>query len=163
MNGHLRALRRKPLPGAQVKRHALPSPVVDHHFHGDISWSPRVRRDTFFVPVAAVLGADDVRADVRTVNRAQRAEYLHLLVSNVIGGKRRRRLHRTEGEHLKEMVLNDIPQHAGLVVEPAALLDADRLRGVDLTWSMYLRFQIGSKIEFPKRNTRMFWTVSLPR
>src|SRR5262245_6526884 len=73
-----------------------------------------------------------MRADVRAVNRAQSPEYLHLLVPNIIGVKRRWRLHRTEGEHLKKMVLSDIPHHPGRVVEPAAFFDADRLRGVYL-------------------------------
>jgi len=34
---------------------------------------------------------------------------------------------------------------------------------VTWTWSIWLRFQSGSKIALPKRSAMRFWTVSLPR
>ena len=52
---------------------------------------------------------------------------------------------------------------AGLLVERAAPLDADRLGHGDLHVIDVPRFQTGSNIPFANRKARMFWTVSLPR
>ncbi len=61
------------------------------------------------------------------------------------------------------MVLEHVAHHAGLFVVAGAVLDATVSAAVICTWWMYLRFQIGSKMELAKRNTRRFCTVSLPR
>ena len=61
------------------------------------------------------------------------------------------------------MVLHHVAQRAGLLVVAAAALDADRLGHRDLHVVDEVAVPDGSKMPFPKRKTRMFWTVSLPR
>ena len=61
------------------------------------------------------------------------------------------------------MVLDDVADRAGLLVERARPSIPIVSATVIWTWSMNWRFQIGSKMPFAKRNARMFWTVSLPR
>ena len=57
---------------------------------------------------------------------------LGLLGTDGIGIERVWRLHRHHREQLEHMVRHHVPQRAGLVVEFAAALDADRLGGGDL-------------------------------
>ena len=61
-----------------------------------------------------------------------RAQDLDLLVAQRIGLERRRRLHRDQADQLEQVVLEDVARRAGLLVERAAVLDADRLGHRDL-------------------------------
>ena len=60
------------------------------------------------------------------------AQHLDLLVAERVGLERRRRLHRDQAEELEQVVLEDVARGAGLLVERAAILDADRLGHRDL-------------------------------
>ena len=64
--------------------------------------------------------------------RCDRAQDLDLLVAERVRLERRRRLHRDEADQLEEMVLEHVARGAGLLVERAAVLDADRLGHGDL-------------------------------
>ncbi len=88
----------------------------------------RLRRD----PAGAVLAADDVRPHPVRAQLGDRPDHLHLLVAERIRLERRRRLHRDEAHQLEEVVLEEVAARAGLLVERAAVLDADRLRDRDL-------------------------------
>ena len=58
--------------------------------------------------------------------------HLDLLVAQGVGVERRRRLHRDQAEQLEQVVLEEVARRAGLLVERAAALDADRLGHGDL-------------------------------
>ncbi len=60
------------------------------------------------------------------------AQDLDLLVAQRVGLERGRRLHRHQADELQEVVLEDVARGAGLLVERAAVLDADRLGHGDL-------------------------------
>src|SRR5262245_10058147 len=120
------------LARAQVERHALPAPAVDHEAHGGEGRGLRVGGDAVLLAVAAVLAADAVVGDVVEVEVADRAQDLGLLVADVVGGERGRYLHGDEGHDLEQVVLDDVADHARGLVERAAALDADRLGGGDL-------------------------------
>ena len=64
--------------------------------------------------------------------RADRPQHLDLLVAERVGLERGRRLHRDEADELQEMVLENVADRAGLLVEGSAVLDADRLGHRDL-------------------------------
>jgi len=59
-------------------------------------------------------------------------EHLRLAVADVLRSERVGRLHRHEGEHLEQVVLNHVAQRAGLLVVAGPLLDAGRLGDRDL-------------------------------
>ena len=64
--------------------------------------------------------------------RADRPQDLDLLVAQRIGLERGGRLHRHEAHELQQVVLQHVADGAGLLVERAAVLDADRLGHRDL-------------------------------
>ena len=82
-------------------------------------------------PARAVLAADDVAGDVCRC-AGDRPQDLDLLVAQRVGLERRRRLHRDQADQLEQVVLEDVARRAGLLVERAAVLDADRLGHGDL-------------------------------
>ena len=57
---------------------------------------------------------------------------LDLLVPDVLGVHAGRRLHERERQHLHDVVLDDVAQRAGRLVEAAAVLDAEALGHRDL-------------------------------
>jgi hypothetical protein len=61
------------------------------------------------------------------------------------------------------VVLDDVADDAGLLVERRAVLDADRLADRDLDVVDVRVVPDGPKIAFANRNAKMFCTVSLPR
>ena len=66
------------------------------------------------------------------LERPHVAQHLGLLVANRLGVRRRRRLHRQVADDLQQVVLDDVANDAGLVVELAAALDAEALGHRDL-------------------------------
>ena len=62
----------------------------------------------------------------------QRAQYLHLLVADRVGGEVDRRFHRRDRDELEQMVLKDVAHRSRLLVERGASFDAERLRDRDL-------------------------------
>ena len=83
-------------------------------------------------PAAAVLAADHVGGDLLAGLRRDRAQDLDLLVAQRVGVEARRRLHRDEADELHQVVLEEVPDRPGLLVERAAGLDPDRLGHGDL-------------------------------
>ena len=59
-------------------------------------------------------------------------QQLGLLVAHRVGVERRGRLHRHQRKHLEQVVLDDVADDSGLLVEPGPVLDADRLGDGDL-------------------------------
>ncbi len=64
--------------------------------------------------------------------RGDRLQHLDLFVADRLAVGARRRLHRQVGQHLEQMVLDDVAHRPGLVVERAAALDAEILGHRDL-------------------------------
>jgi len=95
---------------------------------GGVRLDGRVARDTLLLPVTPVLPAHEIVGAERT----DRAEYLHLLVANRLVIRRDRRLHREQAHHLQHVILDDVADRAGLFVELASALDAERLGHRDL-------------------------------
>ena len=89
----------------------------------------RILRHAGLVAVAAELAADHVLLGLIGPNRAQ---HLGLLVADGLGVRRRRRLHRQVADDLQQVVLDDVADDAGLVVELAAALHAEALGHGDL-------------------------------
>ena len=85
-------------------------------------------RDAVFIAVAGVLAADDVVA----VDRQHRAEDLVLLLADRPGLQRRRRFHHHERHHLQQVGDDHVLEGAGALVEVGPLVEAQRLRDVDL-------------------------------
>src|SRR5439155_2816630 len=83
-------------------------------------------------PTGDVLATHRVVGNVRHRHRLHRPQDFELLVPEIGGHEFNGRLHGEHRHQLQGVVLHDVPQGAGLVVELAASLDADRLRHRDL-------------------------------
>jgi hypothetical protein len=116
------------LPRSDVEGHALPTPRVDPQPKGDKSLDARVRGHASFRSVAANLTTHDVvHGQVRN-----RFEDFHLLVANRLAVGPHRRFHCQIAQNLEQVILNHIPQSAGLLVKRAAPLHAKIFRHRDL-------------------------------
>src|SRR4029453_5739303 len=79
-------------------------------------------------PAGPVLATDHVAVDHLALQAAQGLEHLGLLVADVLGLEAGRRLHGDQGQHLELVVLEDVADGPGGLVEVAPVLDAQRLR-----------------------------------
>ena len=123
-----------PLAGAQVERHAGPSPVVDPASQRDKSFDLRVRRDVLLVAIGldrhaadqplAVLAAHDPFLDVLVAQRAQRAQHVELRVAHRLGAGGVGRLGRDHAKRLQQMALHHVAQRARVIVVGGARADA---------------------------------------
>jgi len=142
LDAHFTGAERERLARAQVERDSGPAPVIHQQLESDESLDVRVPRDSFLVAVSRDLPAGDFTGGVLTahhlaghiqrVHGPDRAEQLHLFVTDRLGLERDRRLHGHERENLQEMILNHVPQSAGLLVVSAASAHAHRLAHGDL-------------------------------
>ena len=151
---------REPLAGPDVERRVRPPPVVDVELRGDVGVRLRARVDAGLLavrehllpldPAAAVLAPDD-RLRPRRVHRAQ---HLHLLVPHRVRREVDRRLHRGEREELQEVVLEDVPDHAGLLVVARAALDPHRLgdRDLDMVDHLAVPDRLEDAVREPQRH-----------
>lgn len=95
LDDNFRSLPGKPLPGAEVERHALPAPVVEEQPERDKCLGLRIRRHPVFFavtrnsfasePTLALLPTDDALMDGVSVNRTDGVGHIHFLVANLIG------------------------------------------------------------------------------
>ena len=139
----LRRPLRQALAAAEVERDAAPAPVVDLEPGGDERLGLGLRVDLRLLAVAvdrpcprpspARTGRGRRRARTRsgTISLTARMTLTFSSRSGV-GLERRRRLHRDEAHQLEQVVLEEVAARAGLLVERAAVLDADRLGDRDL-------------------------------
>ena len=116
------------LAGPEVPRHPGPPPRVDLQLGGSERLGRGVLVGTWFVAVADVLPADEVRR----IDRAHRREDLRLLVLQEAAFRPDGRLHRAQRDHLQQMILYDVADGADAVVEAAPSFDADGLTHRDL-------------------------------
>ncbi len=120
--------RRESLPRADEERHARPAPAVDVEAQRRVGLGRRVVGDAVDRRVAVVLAADVV-GRVGVLDRPEERD--HPVLEHV-GIAARGRLHRRRGDHLHEVVDDDVAQRADGVVEVPAVLDAEVLRHGDL-------------------------------
>ena len=125
---HLRRRQRQALAGPDEERDARPAPGVDLEAHGREGLDLGVGLDARLLPVAVELAAHDVFGP----GRMDRAEHLDLFVADPVRVDGDRRLHGEVSDDLEEMVLDDVADRAGLVVELAAPLHAELLGHRDL-------------------------------
>ena len=119
---------RQVLAGADVERHAGPAPGVDGQAGGHVGLDAGVGGHPRLLAVAAELAADDAGA----VQRPDRLDEPGALLAGGVGGVDRRRVHGQQGEHLEQVVLEDVADRASLVVEGAPALDPEVLGHGDL-------------------------------
>src|SRR6266536_2434727 len=118
---------RHALASADEDRHALPAPGIGGEPDRDERFDRRARGDARDVAVALVLTAHDpVRFE-----RAQRPDQARLGVAQV-RQPAERGVGQHGGEHLEHVVLEDVADRAGLVVEVPAARDVEVLRHGDL-------------------------------
>ena len=130
------------LARAQIERHVLPAPVVDHEADGAVGRRRAVGRHVRLLPVAgdrlavdrarAVLAAHRVVVHHGGRDRPDGAEHLDLLVAHGVGAEGDRRLHGHQREELQQVVLEHVAHHARFLVVPAPMLHAHALRRGDL-------------------------------
>ena len=129
---------REPLAHAHVERRVGPAPVVDEELGGDVRLGHRVVLDTVLLTVGRHLLALDEPGAILTADhglrpgRVQRAQHFHLLVANRVGGEVDRRLHRRQREQLQQVVLEDVANRAGTLIEARPAFDAECLGNGDL-------------------------------
>ncbi len=140
--GHLGHPGRQPLAGADVDGDAGPPPVLHPQPQGDVGLGHRVGGHVGLRPVAdhrlAADGPGRVLATHHLVDGLVRCgdvdglEELDLLVADPVGVHRGGRFHEGEGEHLHDVVLDDVAQRAGRLVEAAPVLHPEALGHRDL-------------------------------
>ena len=143
LQGHLGDPLGQPLAGADVDRHAGPAPVVDLELHGHVGLGLAVGVDALLLAVAGH------RAGPRTSRRRTGPAPRRSATSSGVGISTARRaltfssrmpwasmvagrLHQGERQDLHDVVLDDVAQGAGGLVEAAPVLDAERLGHGDL-------------------------------
>ncbi len=137
-DGDLGRLAGEPLPGAEVERHPLPSPVVHGEAHGDERRGGRPGGNLRIVPVAGhLLAGDRTRGvlpedDVLGGDGADGAQQLHLLGADGVGVEAVGCLHPDEAQQLAEVVLHHVANGSGRVVVAGSPLGADALGDGDL-------------------------------
>ncbi len=142
LQGHLGQPFGQPLARADVDGHPGPAPVVDGELEGHVGLGLAGRAHALLLavagdgvaldPAAVVLGPYGDVGDVGELGHHHRAQGLHLLVTDALSVYGPRRLHEGEREHLHDVVLHDVAQSPGRLVEAAPLFDADGLGHSDL-------------------------------
>ena len=135
-------LAREALAGAQVEGDAGPAPVVDFQAQRRKRLRGRalahavlfeISRDVLAAGVpGGVLRARGDLGDLVGLGRMDRVQDLDLLVADFLGGEAHRGLHCDVAEQLEHVVLDQVAQRPGLVVEAGAGTDPDVLGGSDL-------------------------------
>src|SRR5205085_1501665 len=142
LHGHLRHPLGEVLAGADIDRDPRPAPVVDPQAHGDVGLGGGVGVDPLLLPVAldllaldpalAVLAPDHVEGHLLGGEDVDRPQRLDLLVPDAVGVERGGRLHEGEGQHLHDVVLDDVAQGPRPLVEAAPVPHPERLGHRDL-------------------------------
>ena len=128
LDQHLGRRQRQLLAGAQIERHAGPAPVGNRQPDGGKGFDPGICGNTGFLPVAEILAAHHVAA-VQRLDGTQQAGFFVADGLVVAAG---RRLHGQAGQHLQQVILDHVPNGAGLLVEMPAAADAKIFRQRDL-------------------------------
>src|SRR3569832_2089370 len=130
------------LARAEIKRYALPAPVVDVQLQRCVGLGGTTWIDVLFLEVAGhhlsvdhaarVLAAKGVGMHRVLRDGPDRFQHLHLLVTQRLGVHHRGRLHRDQREQLQQMALDHVTQRTRALVIIGAAFDAERLRVRDL-------------------------------
>ena len=123
LNHNLRRAARHRLSGPQIKRDALPAPVLQIKLDNSKRGGLRPGIDVRLVPIRSILTSQRVRRRRLHRHGSNRPKDFDFFVSNRIGIKARRGFHRRQNEQLKEMVLEHVSQNPGFLVVPGAAPD----------------------------------------
>ncbi len=116
------------LAGADVERHPLPTPRIDVKAQRRVGGHVRILGHARLVGVATKLAAHHAVG----AQRADGAQHLGLLVADPFAVGAGRRLHGQVADDLEQVILDDVANDAGLLVELAAPLDPEVFRHGDL-------------------------------
>ena len=121
------------LAGAQIEGRALPPPVRDADLHRHIAFGSGIR----VFRILQIAGGLAVRLvlpthDVSRFDGLQGTDHLELFIAHGVGVEVIGRLHRDQAQKLHHVVLDHVPDRAGLVVIAAASGHANRLGHRDL-------------------------------
>ncbi len=133
----LRQLLRHALAGTQVERHTGPAPVANVGTQGDeglgvalgigILFFEVARHGLAFAVPGNVLATHHLGGQAFRADRRQGLEHLDLLVTDAVGREVGRRVHGDQAEQLQQVILDHVPQLAGLVEIAPATFDPDLL------------------------------------
>ena len=159
LNRDRRLAPREPLAHPHVERRVGPAPVVDEELRRDVGLGHRVVRDAGLLAIRHDLLALDEPGTVLAADHrlrawgVQRAQHLHLLVPHRIGGEIDRRLHRRQRKELQQVVLEDVADRAGALVESRASFDAHRLgdRDLDMVDELSVPDRLENAVREPQR------------
>ena len=116
----------------QIKRHALPTPVVDPQLYHGKRGRVRAWLNALALRVAPILSPQRVALDRVARQRPNGLQDLYLFAAHGRRFVSHRCFHRGDGQQLQQVVLKDVAHHAGGVVVGAAPADVHFLRDRDL-------------------------------
>jgi len=118
------------LTGADIERGAGPAEIVDTELHRHEGLRRRIFRHIWLFAVggdffaidgaAAVLAKDDIIAQGVVCEGGNRLDDLELFLADGLGGQGNRRLHGHHRQDLQDMVLDHVPDRAGMFIIAAA-------------------------------------------
>src|SRR5262249_47245407 len=114
--------------GANEERDTGPAVIFDTQLERRERFDFRVASNARFVAIAAKLAPHHVLG----IERLDRLYQAHLLLADSLDVVSDRRVHREDGGELEDVVLDDVADRPGLVVELAAALHAEMLGHRDL-------------------------------
>ena len=130
------------LAGAQIKRHALPAPVIHVEFHRRVGLGGTARIHAFFFQIAAhgiaahrtggILRAEGMGMNGVLRDRAYGFQHLDLFIAQGFGVHHGRRLHGHQGQQLHQVALDHVAQGPRAFVVIGAIFDAEGLGMGDL-------------------------------
>src|SRR5262245_33848684 len=123
-NDNLSACYRQRFSSPDVERDTLPAPGIHVQLQGDEGFDFRIRRHTVFVLVATKLAANNCLY----LQRGTRLQDLNLFVADGFTIGSNGWLHRQVHQDLKQVILNDITDRAGLIIECPPALNAEVFR-----------------------------------
>src|SRR5579885_1634980 len=144
------------LSGAEIERYTLPAPGIHFESHGREGFHFRIGRHALLRAIAAELAAHDVVL----VERRNRLQDLDLLIADGLAVRPDRGLHGQIRQDLEKVVLHDVPDGSGAIVEGAAALDAELLRHRDL--NLLDVVAVPERLEKPVRKAEIHDVVDGP-
>src|SRR5262249_28771886 len=109
------------LAGANIEGNSLPTPGIDLQLQRGKSLRLRSFLHSPLFAIAAKLAAHQVLL----VDRSDRPQHLYFLVADALAVSPDRLFHRQTAQHLKQVVLNDVTNGAGPVIESSSPLDPE--------------------------------------
>src|SRR5438874_11619950 len=123
-NDDLSARNWQRFPGADVERDALPAPGIHVQLQRGECFNLRIGGYAVFLPVTTKLTANKILC----LQRPNSLQDLNLFVAERFTIGSHRWLHRQVHQDLEQVILNDVADRAGLIVERPPALNTKRFR-----------------------------------